>query len=168
MACFSRTFWTCQAYLTAITTLVAGMPYFVCACSPELDQAATPPQTVQSAECHCCGSCASMPGSDSSAANRNRSCCSSGIYSQNTQPTSSSPQARGKGCTKVAAVSKTPGILSTKTSKQVKALSGNWAFSQVVLVPSSQVNPQGSAFRWTGHSPAPPNDLVTSLQRLLI
>ena len=157
-----------QIHVTAIMTLVAGMPYFVCACSPELDRKDLPQPTIQMAECHCCGSCGSMPGSDSSAARLQQSCCSSANSSQRSQPAGSSPQARGKGCTKVEALPKIPGILSSQTSKPNKVLSGSWALSPAILAPAMQIGPQGSAYRWTGHAPAPPGDLVTSLQRLLI
>jgi hypothetical protein len=66
------------------------------------------------------------------------------------------------------AIPKISGVLSTKASKQLNVLSANWIASLATLAPSIQIELPGSAFRWTGHSPAPPNDIVTSLQRLLI
>lgn len=168
MVRLSKIFLLGQIHLTAIMILVAGMPYFVCACSPTLDRKAPPQSTIQMAECHCCGSCGSVAARDSSAASFTQSCCSSGDNSQKNHSTGSSPQARGKGCTKVAALPKTPGVLSAKTPKQIKDLTGGWALSAAILEPAMQIGPQGSAYRWTGHAPAPPPDLVTSLQRLLI
>ncbi len=65
-------------------------------------------------------------------------------------------------------LSKIPGVISTKTSKPISVLSANSIASLATLVPTIQIGPTDSAFRWTGHSPAPPGDLVTSLQRLQI
>jgi hypothetical protein len=167
MMSFSKMFMIGQIHLTAIMTLVAGMPQLVCACSP-MERTARFPPAIQRAECHCCGTCASLPPSNSSPAIGNRSCCNPDTGSNNDPPTGNSPQARGKGCSKVEALSKTPGILSTKTLKPVKALHSSWTFSHATLALSLQTDSQRLAFRWTGHSPAPPGDLVTSLQRLLI
>jgi hypothetical protein len=167
MMSFSKMFMIGQIHLTAMMTLVAGMPQLVCACSP-MERTARFPPAIQRAECHCCGTCASLLLGNSSPAIGNRSCCSLDASSKNDPPTSDSPQARGKGCSKVEALSKTPGILSTKTAKPVKTLHSSWTFSHATLALSLQTDSRQLAFRWTGHAPGPPGDLVTSLQRLLI
>ena len=162
----SKMFMIGQIHLTAIMTLVAGMPQLVCACSPMQRTAGLPP-SIQRSECHCCGSCASLPVSNSSPAVGGRSCCNPDIASNN-RPSSDSPQARGKSCSKIEALSKTPGILTTKTPKPLKILHSSWVVSQATLPLPLQTNSHPSSFHWTGHAPAPPGDLVTSLQRLLI
>jgi hypothetical protein len=167
MKLLSKMFMIGQIHLTAIMTFVAGMPQLVCACSP-MGRTAPFAPAIQRAECHCCGTCASLPLSNSSPAIGNRSCCNSDTSLKNDQPTSDSPQARPKGCSKVEALSKTPGILPTKTAKPIKALHASWTFPHATLALSLQTDSQRLAFRWTGHAPAPPGDLVTSLQRLLI
>jgi hypothetical protein len=165
----SKVFLVCQIHLTAIMTLVAGMPQVVCACSPNRERTSVIPLAVQMTECPCCGSCGSMlTESNSKMAPGNQTCCGSKSGSQGTPGASGSPQARGKGCIKELAIPKISGVLSTKTSKPFNVLSANWIAGLATMLPSIQMGPTDSAFRWTGHSPAPPNDLVTSLQRLLI
>ena len=165
----NKVFLVCQIHLTAIMTLVAGMPQFICACSPNRDRTAITSTTVQMSECRCCGSCGAMlTESNSRMASGNQTCCGSISDSQRAQPAGKSPQARGKGCIKELALPKIPGVLSTKTSRPINVLSANWIAGLAILAPALQISPQVSAFRWTIHSPAPPGDLVTSLQRLLI
>jgi len=167
MISLSKMFMIGQIHLTAIMTLVAGMPQLVCACSP-MERTAGFPPPIQRSECRCCGSCASLSVSNSSPAISSRSCCDADIVSKNDRPTGNSLQARGKSCSKVEALSKTPGILTTKTPKPLKILHSSWVVSQATLPLPLQTNSQPSSFHWTGHAPAPPGDLVTSLQRLLI
>ena len=163
----SKMFMISQIHLTAIMTLVAGMPQLVCGCSP-MERMASFPPPIQGSECHCCGSCASLPVGSSSPAIGSRSCCDPSIVSKNNRSSGNSPRARGKSCSKVEALSTTPGILPTKTPKPLKVLHSSWAISQATLPLPLQTNSQPSPFHWTGHAPAPPGDLVTSLQRLLI
>jgi hypothetical protein len=151
-----------QIHLTAIMTLLAGMPQVVCACSSKIEPTAISQPVVLASSCQCCGSCAnSSPESGSG------SCCRASEL-QKILPDGNPLQVRGKGCTKVEALSKIPGILPTKTSKLVEALSLTLAFTPAAFECSLQFDSQSSGFRWTGHAPAPPGDLVTSLQRLLI
>src|SRR5712692_3565415 len=141
MKLLNKMFMIGQIHLTAIMTLLAGMPQVVCACS-SMERTASFPPAIQRAECHCCGTCASLPLSNSSPAIGNRSCCNSDTSSKNDQPTGNSPQARPKGCSKVEALSKTPGILSTKTAKPVKAMHASWTFSHATLALSIQTDSQ--------------------------
>lgn len=168
MFCLSKIVLVGQVHLTAIMTLIAGLPYYVCACSWESNRKDLAQPTIQMAECHCCGSCGSNSGANPFSAGGIRSCCSSGTISQKNQSKDSSPQARGNGCKKVVALPKIPGVISTKTSMQIKVLAGSGVLSPATLVTAMQICPQGTGARWTGHAPAPPSDLVASLQRLLI
>ncbi len=165
----SKAFWTCQIHLTAVMTLIAGMPQLVCACSPNLDRTAIPQPALKISECHCCCSCGSRPtDGDPSVTTPYQTCCSSGSSSQKSQYPGNSPRAKGKGCIKEVMPAKAAGVLSTKTSKPIGAFSESYIATQATLVPSVHIGPVGSYFRWTWHSPGPPGDLVTSLQRLLI
>src|SRR5712692_2578484 len=97
----NKVFLVCQIHLTAIMTLVAGMPQFICACSPNRDRTAITSTSIQMSECRCCGSCGSMlSGSNSKMAPGNQTCCGFRSDSQGGQPAGKSPQARGKGCIK--------------------------------------------------------------------
>src|SRR6266404_1488905 len=115
MKLLNKMFMIGQIHLTAIMTLVAGMPQVVCACSSNIEPTAISQPVVLASKCQCCGSCA-----NSSPASGARSCCSTS-GSQKILPDGNSQQVRGKGCTKVEALSKIPGILPTKTSKLVEA-----------------------------------------------
>jgi len=160
MAYIGKAILTCQVYLTAIMTLVAGMPHFVCRCPDPPAKIAGSRSTDQAAACCCCGSCGPTEG-------QKKSCCSQGSQSGNlSKGEAHFPQA-GSDCTNVTGIPKVPAVSTTKSSKPID-VSSAWVASIGVLASSLQADPQASEPRWTGHSPAPPADRVISLQRLLI
>ena len=168
MVLFSKILRLGQVHVTAIMTLIAGMPYFVCACSPSSVRNDLPQPAIQLAECRCCGSCGSNSGCKPTSESSKHSCCNSRSISRESQPNGNSPQARGKGCRQLAALPNIQGAVSAPTSKPIKTLSSMEALPVAILTPVMPIGPQRSDFRWTGHAPAPPPDLITSLQRLLI
>jgi len=168
MISFRKAILFCQIHLTAIMTLAAGMPQVACACSSDPTWAPAISQLpVQMSECCCCGSCSPISReSNPSGRPGNRSCCNSDARSDKAKPSTSSLQMRGKGCTKTAVLPRIIGVFPPKTPKP--DASGNWVAFLPTQMPSIQIGSQFSAQQWTGHSPAPPGDLITSLQRLLI
>ena len=167
MAHIGKAILICQVHLTAIMTLIAGMPHFVCRCPGELAKADASRPAAQTAACCCCGSCGVLNGEQDQSENR-RACCGQKNGPGNSKGATHSPRATGNDCTKVTGLPKAPAVSTTKSTKPIKVSSSVWAASFAVLSPSLQTEPQDSLSHWTGHSPAPPGDRVISLQRLLI
>src|SRR5438093_3594102 len=153
---------TGQVYLTAIMTLIAGMPHFVCRCPGELAKAVDSRPATQATACCGCGACGSV------SAIGKRSCCSQTSAPSKSEGTTRSHQAAGSECTKVAGLPKIPAVSSTRSAKPIEVSSGVAAGSLAVLSSPLQTESPEPVSRWTGHSPAPPTDRVISLQRLLI
>src|SRR6516165_5530472 len=131
MVYFGKAILTSQVYLTAIMTLVAGMPHFVCRCPGELAKGVDSRSEVQAGTCCCCGSCGSTQGQE-------KSCCSQGSQTETlSKAATRSPQATGSDCTKVTGIPKVPAIATTKSSKPI-AVSGAWAAFLAVLSASRQ------------------------------
>ena len=155
MAHMGKAALVCQLHLTAIMTLVAGMPHFVCRCP---SQPADPPRQMSpSATCCCCGSCGSMQDKPS--------CCNQQSPGKSN---ARSHRAAGNDCTKITGLPKNPAVSTTTPVKLIEVSSS--ASAACVLVPflSLQTEQPDAVSRWSGHSPAPPVDRVISLQRLLI
>jgi hypothetical protein len=163
MAHISKAILAGQIYLTAIMTLIAGMPHFVCRCPGKVVD--SPPE-VQTASCCCCSSCGSARGQEKSIGKR--SCCSQTSAPGKNKETTRSHQATGSDCTKVTGLPKVPAVSATKSAKLFDVSSSAWTASVTFIYLSLQIGPRDSVGRWTGHSPAPPTDRVISLQRLLI
>ena len=151
-----------QVYLTAIMTLIAGMPHFVCRCPGELAKAVDSRPATQATACCGCGACGSV------SAIGKRSCCSQTSAPSKSEGTTRSHQAAGSECTKVAGLPKVPAVSSTRSAKPIEISYGLAAGSLAVLSSPLQTESPDSVSRWTGHSPAPPANRVISLQRLLI
>ena len=162
MATIGKAILSGQIYLTAIMTLIAGMPHFVCRCPINLPKAESEP-TAQTAVCCCCGSCGSTLGGERQ---DKPSCCSQKSPGKSKR-TTRSPRAAGSDCTKVTGIPRGPAVATIKSSKPVEA-SSVWAAPLMFLSLPTQTELSGLLSRWTGHSPAPPTDRVISLQRLLI
>jgi hypothetical protein len=162
MATIGKAILNGQIYLTAIMTLIAGMPHFVCCCPINLPKAESGP-AAQVAVCCCCGSCGSTLGGEQQG---KPSCCNQNSPGK-SKGTTRSPQATGSDCTKVTGIPREPAVATIKSAKPVD-ISNVWAASLVVLSLPAQAELSDSVSRWTGHSPAPPTDRVISLQRLLI
>ena len=168
MAYIGKAILTCQVHLTAIMTLVGGMPHFVCRCPGELAKTDSRP-AAQTAACCCCGSCGVLNGEQEKSDNRRACCGQKSAPGKSKRATRShSHQVTGSDCTKVTGLPKDPAVSTTKSSKLVDVSSSVWAAPLAVASPSLQTAPQSSLSRWTVHSPAPPTDRVISLQRLLI
>ena len=167
MAHIGKAILICQVHLTAIMTLVAGMPHFVCRCPEELAKADASRPAAQTAACCCCGSCGVLNEEQKKSENR-RACCGQKSAPGKSKGPIRSHQATGSDCTKVTGLPKDPAVSTAKSTKTIKVSSSVWAASLTVLSPSLQTAPQNSVSRWTVHSPAPPTDRVISLQRLLI
>jgi hypothetical protein len=161
MATIGKTILTAPVYLTAIMTLIAGMPHFVCRCPINLPKAESEP-AAHVAVCCCCGSCGSTLGGEQQ---DKLSCCSQKSPGK-SKGTTRSPRATGGDCTKVIGTPKEPAVATIKSAKPVEI--SVWAASLVFLSLPAQAELSDSVSRWTGHSPAPPTDRVISLQRLLI
>ena len=167
MAHIGKAFLSCQVHLTAIMTLIAGMPHFVCRCPEELAKADASRPVAQTAPCCCCGSCGVLNGEQDKSENR-RTCCGQKNSPGNSKGATRSPRATESNCTRVAGLPKAPAVPTTRSAKPIEVSSSVWAASFAALSPSLQTERQNSVSRWTGHSPAPPGDRVISLQRLLI
>ncbi len=154
-----------QVHLTAIMILAAGMPQWVCACTSARDRISIPEAGPISAECCCCGTCASMAGENkASDVPGSKSCCNSG-QSRNPEALSNSKESQSQNCQRAIAPPKIPGVPPSNPSKAVTV---SWVPFTPPLVTPLQSSLPISFDQWSGHSPAPPGDLVTSLQRLLI
>ena len=155
-----------QVYLTAIMTLIAGMPHFVCRCPGELAKAVDSRPATQATACCGCGACGSVSAREKTIGKR--SCCSQTSAPSKSEGTTRSHQAAGSECTKVSGLPKIPAVSSTRFAKSIEVSYGVAAGSLAVLSSPFQTESPDSVSRWTGHSPAPPTDRVISLQRLLI
>lgn len=168
MAHIGKAILTCQVHLTAIMTLIAGMPHFVCRCPGELANADVSRPAAQTATCCCCGSCGTVSNGEERKSRNQQSCCGQRSAPGQSKGAMRSHQATGSDCTKVTGLPKAPAFSTTKSAKPIEVSFSVLAASLAVASPSLQTEPQDSVFRWTGHSPAPPTDRVISLQRLLI
>src|SRR5262249_44661310 len=101
-----------QVYLTAIMTLVAGMPHFVCRCSSDLAKDDDSRPAAQATACCCCGSCGSTLGAEQKESEDQPSCCSQKSSGTNKTPIGSH-RAAGSDCTKVNGLPKVPVVSTT-------------------------------------------------------
>jgi hypothetical protein len=99
-------------------------------------------------------------------ASRIESCCQSKSSHEKAKPSDQSKLERGKSCTKTTASQKIPGVLPSKAKNPVTP--GSKTSYQTTSAVSNHNHLQVLFHRWSGHSLAPPGDLSTSLQRLLI
>src|SRR4029077_3065647 len=115
MAHIGKAILVCQLHLSAIMTLVAGMPHFVCRCP---GQPANPKQVAPTATCCCCESCGSIQDKPS--------CCNQQSPEKSKRP-ARSHQAAGNDCTKVTGLPKNPAVSTTKSAKLIEVSSSVWA-----------------------------------------
>src|SRR5438128_6377518 len=111
MGTMGKAILTAPVYLTAIMTLIAGMPHFVCRCTTNLPKVESRP-AAQTAVCCCCGSCGSMLGGDQP---KDKPSCCSQKSPKKSKGTTSSPQAAGSDCTKVTGLPKEPAVATIKS-----------------------------------------------------
>jgi hypothetical protein len=156
-----------QVHLTAIMTLVAGMPHFVCRCPSDLAKDDDSRPAAQATACCCCGSCGSTLGAEQKESEGKPFCCSQKSF-RTSKTATGSHQAAGGDCTKVTGLPKVPAVSTIRPARPIDVSSCVGAASLAVISPTLHAERQDSASRWTGHSPAPPTDRVISLQRFLI
>jgi hypothetical protein len=153
MGFFCNIAWTAYIWLTALMTLVAGMPHFACRC---------PDGQVKSF-------CMGTPSAKSGCCCRG-TCCSSldgGTCCCGAQSRIAGPVVGHSNCTKTLA----PSVLLTvghgKTTIANPLTVGALLPAQAVSVLSltTMVDARSA---WQAHQIAPPTDLITVLQRLVI
>ncbi len=178
MAAFRRTIRALHVGLTAIMTLVAGVPRFCCACPGEGSTPSTPKSAPRSAGCCCCcgGDCSGAAGSKSACCSREAPPSDPEESSPAIQPDrpwthgseSSSTQRRPAKC-RVAELPRPEAALpSWSDSASDEGRPSNVALPAQVdpahALPGAAAGPR----LWRPHTLPPPTDLVTLLQHLLI
>jgi hypothetical protein len=164
------------AWLTAVATLVAGSPYLDCRCPDGRVKLFCLPTAAEPEGCCCGGACCPSTsgascgqGNGSSSANRGAACpCCRRHATQEQERSSDSVQA-GQGCCTRQLVPpevSVPTHTRTAVSKDLTAAPCPAPDAALASSPTTPADRQTPS--WLIHPPAPPPDLITTLQRLLI
>jgi hypothetical protein len=176
MASFVRMARIGYIWLTALMTLVAGMPHFSCRC-PDGHVKPLCTGTVSAASGCCCSGacCSSSKGGTSCCRAQNRvganqlqarSCCKHQDRQTNGSP--GKQQVFGaRGCTRTLAPSGVFAFSYGKTIVSKDLIAGAFLPPQAVAVVYLPTMAGGTP-SWQSHQIAPPTNLVTTLQRFLI
>jgi hypothetical protein len=173
MNLLSKTAWIAQVWLTAAMTLIAGIPRFDCRCS---EGQAKPFRLVFSASKCCCGRCGESTG------NGSRSCCLAASSAKPAKPTSCCQTSRVSTVSKALPASGqiSPSACCLKSVTQVQSAfpaHSIRSLAKIHLEPALASLATASftfAASSSGqsivslHSLAPPVNLVTLLQHLLV
>jgi hypothetical protein len=175
MATWRRMFLVAHVWLTAFTTLLAGLPHFRCQCLTEHSQPISLSIPFQVGKCCQAGSCCpSAPGGSAhsggspTASQAERPCCCCHATSeQNTDKRGRHSELKDLGCKRTL----TDAAPALPASQQMTH--AHWVVELLVsdlaplsLDPSFQA--RYSISPWQSHSPPSPTDLVVTLQHFLI
>jgi hypothetical protein len=174
MATWRRKFLVAHVWLTAFTTLLAGLPHFRCQCPTEYAQPLSLSIPFPVGKCCGAGSCcpSSPEGPDHSGdfvtvSQAKRPCCCHAKSEPNTNNDGRHTQLKSLNC-KRTLTDAAPALSSSQkiTSENlvVELLVSNLA------PPSLDLSLQAGYFSppWQSHSQPPPTDLVVTLQHFLI
>lgn len=166
-----RTFLIAPVWLAALMTLATGVPHFRCQCPDgHVKPFCAGPSPVASRGC-CGGSCCSSggaccPAQDDADAGREPAPCCAG-HDDPLPGGNPAPDARGTPCQRTPAQAEDRALTHTRTSG-----SEGPVFAMPLPAQAASAPPPCAATRpladWSLHSPAPPADLITLLQHLLI
>ena len=161
--------------LTALTTVIAGIPYYSCACLDlgTMLSGSAPP--LEATPCRCGGSCCVSAANDNEA----RSCCGSvrripkdDRGSSTSEPKTSTsqtgrPQIGRAGCIQILVLPQILACSSSKTPGSDAPISQQLFDSRTPVVESSLIGTSMHTL-WLSHEVSPPTDITTVLQRLTI
>jgi hypothetical protein len=156
-------------WLTAATTVAAGMPYSICHCAlSSLNSAVARPANNQTC-CGCSGKCCrtdSVAPSRAKKAVAKSSCCS-GPKPRTQGPLSPQPRISCAGCIRTLAQAQPVTVSSDKRQLEEKATAHPLLTLYLPRVSLAQSLDSRQAWR-DSPGDSPPTDLITTLQRLLI
>ncbi len=168
MGLVARTAWVAHVWLTAVMTLVAGLPHFDCWCPNGQLKPFCLGHPAAASGCCCGGGCCRRAG-DTPPGRRakERSCCGRRHRPGGRNTLTARAEVRHPGCSKALARSE------VCTPPRVKAAVEQDRTVAALLPPAldgaSSLVPRADArASWQVHLLAPPTDLVTLLQHLLI
>jgi len=166
-----------QVWLTAVMTLVAGLPHFDCRCPNGQVKLFCLSLGSKSSGCCCGGTCCSTTQGDrsccrgrstrSAGREQDRPCCRQHQSGQTTGFPSTHYAVRCTGCARALAQ---PTVFAPSPGKT--AVNKDMPLAAILPLDATPVSflsleTQGSKL-WQTHSIAPPTDLVTLLQHFLI
>jgi hypothetical protein len=176
MALLTKTAIVGQVLLTAIMTLVAGMPHFSCVCPDGTIKAVC--FTISSPSSCCCGTgkccgatdgdgCSSRGKNKSSAADHGkRSCCGQHQNQKTSGPTSGSINSKATCCVRSLA---TPDSSAASSGKTLPSKDNSF---ETLSISGSSLSPVARQANfgglWQTHQVAPPTDLFAIFCRLII
>ena len=171
MRSLHRTALVALIWLTAASTLLAGLPHFECACPAARPQPASPDAKAKAAGC-CCSCCVAPPGEPEA----QRPCC----RPESQQPRPAKPKQTAKApagapeLTQSRCAKTLPPASDSVTAAVAKTDAAGWhtpeLLAQAATGPDATLSVCGLPCRlpWLiAHEP-PPTDLVITLQHFVI
>jgi hypothetical protein len=177
MPLLGRIVWAVQVWLTAVTTLIAGIPHFDCRCPDGHVKPLCLAVTAEASGCCCGGSCCSAPATDSHSRGpaqagraRKKSCCARPQHDGLTSaPGNDGGALSGTGCVRTGQRSDAAALAPNTAAGRPDVTARATPFALTPVVPTSAL-PRAAfaAARGAAHSLSPPPDLLSLLQHLLI
>ncbi len=166
MGAFGRMAWIGLVWLTAVTTLIAGVPQLDCRCPTGQVKSICLGSVSETSECCCGGTCCAQRIVPIGQAQEG-ACCGRHQSQPANGPSGAGYRAERTGCVKTLAQPESAALTQTKTAAGEELIPAPVLVPPAALVYPWPVSGQDRA-SWAVHAPAPPADLVTILQHLLI
>jgi hypothetical protein len=177
MSSFGKIAWIGHIWLTALMTLVAGMPHFACRCPDGNVKPVCMGTLSAKSGCCCSGTCCSSFEGDTCCCGAQSRIAADQVQTgfqccqhqdrQTKESRGNRPEVGHNSCTKTLAPSVLLTVSHGKTTIAKPLTDGALLPAQAVTV-LSLTTMVGARSAWQAHQIAPPTDLVTALQRFLI
>ena len=156
---------TVTVWLTAVSTLLAGLPRFTCGCSQSSSKAQSSGVPSQQAGCGCCGACCSGKSAAVLGQNAKYSCCTQAKSGPVTTAHGAS-QFKRQTCAGVMALAQTIALSQMQSLKLANTASMLAVPLPGLLPHVAPVPPSSTLQSFSGRQAA--GDLLTLLMHLVI